>query len=99
MRCLAIQSPVHTRRRTHARHEKQAAMTTAVSSPTIRKPGTRHIAWAIIALAMGGFAIGVTEFTMMRLLKEVESGLRIRTPEAGNLISAYALGVVVGAPL
>ena len=48
---------------------------------------------------MGGFGIGVTEFTMMGLLKEVELGLGISTPEAGHLISAYALGVVVGAPL
>ena len=48
---------------------------------------------------MGGVGIGVTEFTMMGLLKEVEQGLGISTPEAGHLISAYALGVVVGAPL
>jgi len=54
---------------------------------------------AIFALAMGGVGIGVTEFTMMGLLKEVEQGLGITTPEAGHLISAYALGVVVGAPL
>jgi len=54
---------------------------------------------AIVALAMGGVGIGVTEFTMMGLLKEVEQGLNISTPEAGHLISAYALGVVVGAPL
>lgn len=54
---------------------------------------------AIFSLAMGGVGIGVTEFTMMGLLKEVEQGLAITTPQAGNLISAYALGVVVGAPL
>ena len=48
---------------------------------------------------MGGFGIGTTEFTMMGLLKEVEQGLNISTPEAGHLISAYALGVVIGAPL
>jgi len=54
---------------------------------------------AILALAMGGFAIGTTEFAMMGLLKEIEEGLGISTPEAGNLISAYALGVVVGAPI
>jgi DHA1 family inner membrane transport protein len=54
---------------------------------------------AILALAMGGFAIGTTEFAMMGLLKEIEEGLGISTPEAGNLISAYALGVVIGAPI
>ncbi|MFD5279029.1 MFS transporter [Pseudarthrobacter sp. NPDC058362] len=58
-----------------------------------------NLTMAIIALAMGGAGIGVTEFTMMGLLKEVEAGLGISTPEAGHLISAYALGVVVGAPL
>jgi DHA1 family inner membrane transport protein len=54
---------------------------------------------AILALATGGFAIGTTEFAMMGLLKEIEEGLSISTPEAGNLISAYALGVVIGAPI
>lgn len=58
-----------------------------------------NLTMAIVALAMGGAGIGVTEFTMMGLLKEVEAGLGISTPEAGHLISAYALGVVVGAPL
>lgn len=58
-----------------------------------------NLTMAIVALAMGGAGIGVTEFTMMGLLKEVEAGLDISTPEAGHLISAYALGVVVGAPL
>jgi DHA1 family inner membrane transport protein len=73
------------------------------STPTLRpappKAGTQHLALAIVSLAMGGFGIGVTEFTMMGLLKEVEQGLNIGTPEAGHLISAYALGVVIGAPL
>ncbi len=72
--------------------------TTAISRP-VRKAAPSSVAWAIVALAMGGFAIGVTEFTIMGLLKEVEAGLHISTPEAGNLISAYALGVVIGAPL
>lgn len=63
------------------------------------KPNSRLLGMAIFSLAMGGFGIGVTEFTMMGLLKEVEQGLNISTPEAGHLISAYALGVVIGAPL
>ncbi len=74
-------------------------MTTTAVSKTSQKTGNRHVALAIFALAMGGFAIGTTEFTMMGLLKEIEQGLNISTPEAGNLISAYALGVVVGAPI
>jgi DHA1 family inner membrane transport protein len=72
---------------------------TPTLSPAKPKAGTQHLALAIVSLAMGGFGIGVTEFTMMGLLKEVEQGLNIGTPEAGHLISAYALGVVIGAPL
>ncbi|MEE2521855.1 MFS transporter [Pseudarthrobacter sp. J75] len=74
-------------------------MTQSLQSPTLRKAQPFNLAWAILALAMGGVGIGVTEFTMMGLLTEVEKGLQISTPEAGHLISAYALGVVVGAPL
>ncbi|MCW3765611.1 MFS transporter [Paenarthrobacter ureafaciens] len=73
-------------------------MTTTVSPP-VQRSAKRHLGLAILSLAMGGFAIGTTEFAMMGLLKEVEEGLGISTPEAGNLISAYALGVVVGAPV
>jgi DHA1 family inner membrane transport protein len=53
----------------------------------------------IIALAMGGFAIGTTEFATMSLLPDFAASLRIDAPTAGHVISAYALGVVVGAPV
>ena len=74
-------------------------MSSVLSPSTAAGTKTPNIGMAIFALAMGGVGIGVTEFTMMGLLKEVEQGLGISTPEAGHLISAYALGVVVGAPL
>lgn len=51
------------------------------------------------ALAMGGFAIGTTEFATMSLLPDFSEGLGIDAPTAGHVISAYAFGVVVGAPL
>ncbi len=51
------------------------------------------------ALAMGGFAIGTTEFATMSLVPYMAEGLKIDVPSAGHVISAYALGVVVGAPL
>jgi DHA1 family inner membrane transport protein len=51
------------------------------------------------ALAMGGFAIGTTEFATMSLLPYFARDLHIDEPTAGHVISAYALGVVVGAPL
>jgi DHA1 family arabinose polymer transporter-like MFS transporter len=53
----------------------------------------------IIPLAIGGLGIGTTEFTIMGLLPDLAQSLRISIPEAGHLISAYALGVVIGAPL
>jgi DHA1 family inner membrane transport protein len=51
------------------------------------------------ALAVGGFAIGTTEFATMSLLPFFARDLGISEPTAGHVISAYALGVVVGAPL
>ncbi len=59
----------------------------------------RGRAWAIAALAVGGFAIGTGEFSMMGLLPSVAGDLRISVPQAGMLISLYALGVVIGAPV
>ncbi|MCQ4297642.1 MFS transporter [Pseudomonas stutzeri] len=52
-----------------------------------------------LALAMGGFAIGTGEFAIMGLMPNVAEGLGISEPQVGNVISTYALGVVVGAPL
>ncbi|MGW3149109.1 MFS transporter [Streptomyces sp. NPDC001177] len=54
---------------------------------------------ALLALAVGAFGIGTTEFVMMGLLPEVAADLHISIPVAGHLVSAYALGVVIGAPL
>lgn len=53
----------------------------------------------MFALAMGGFAIGTAEFAVMSLLPYFSVGLGIDAPTAGHVISAYALGVVIGAPL
>jgi DHA1 family inner membrane transport protein len=53
----------------------------------------------ILALACGGFAIGVGEFAVMGLLPEVATGFKASVPQAGYVITAYAAGVVVGAPL
>ncbi|UWE10029.1 MFS transporter [Actinacidiphila bryophytorum] len=54
---------------------------------------------AILALAVSAFGIGTTEFMMMGLLPDVAGDLGTSVPTAGYLVSAYALGVVVGAPL
>lgn len=59
----------------------------------------RSLLAGILALAMGGFAIGTTEFAIMGLLPQAVEDLGVDLPAGGVLISAYALGVVVGAPL
>lgn len=53
---------------------------------------------SLIALSFGGLTIGITEFVMMGLLPDIASDLSVSIPTAGYLISAYALGVVIGAP-
>jgi len=53
----------------------------------------------IIPLTLGGLAIGTTEFVIMGLLPDIAHTLNISIPKAGHFISAYALGVVIGAPL
>ncbi len=54
---------------------------------------------AEFALAVGGFGIGTGEFAIMGLLPQVADDMAVSVPYAGHVISAYALGVVVGAPL
>jgi MFS transporter, DHA1 family, inner membrane transport protein len=53
----------------------------------------------LLALAVAAFAIGTTEFVIMGLLPEVATDLKVSIPSAGMLVSGYALGVAVGAPL
>lgn len=54
---------------------------------------------AIVALALGGFAIGTTEFVTMGLLPQIATGIGESIPSTGHVISAYAVGVFVGAPV
>ena len=54
---------------------------------------------SLIALAFGTLALGMTEFVMMGILADVANSLHISIPQAGHLVSAYALGVTCGAPL
>lgn len=71
----------------------------AVEAERAAHPGPyAHASLAILALAMGGFAIGTTEFVTMGLLPNIADGIRVSIPQAGHVVSAYALGVVVGAP-
>jgi DHA1 family inner membrane transport protein len=59
----------------------------------------RHVQLAEFALAVGGFGIGTGEFGIMGLLPDVAGDIGVSIPVAGHVISAYALGVVVGAPV
>jgi MFS transporter, DHA1 family, inner membrane transport protein len=68
-------------------------------SAPINRDNSSTQRWAALALAVGGFAIGAGEFVMMGLLPKVATDLGISIPRAGHVISGYALGVVVGAPL
>ncbi|MEV6116283.1 MFS transporter [Streptomyces sp. NPDC052109] len=54
---------------------------------------------ALLALAVVAFGVGTTEFATMGLLPQIADGIGVSVPHAGNLVSAYALGVVVGAPV
>ena len=64
-----------------------------INAAPARRPGV-----VLFALAMGSFAIGTTEFATMSLLPYFSQDLHIDPATAGHVISAYALGVVVGAP-
>ena len=57
------------------------------------------INFPLLALAIGAFGIGTTEFSPMGLLPVIAQGVDVSIPAAGMLISAYAIGVMVGAPL
>ncbi|MCP2295493.1 MFS transporter, DHA1 family, arabinose polymer transporter [Nocardia amikacinitolerans] len=54
---------------------------------------------AMLALALGGFGIGTTEFVTMGLLPDIARAMTVSEPTAGHAVSAYALGVVLGAPV
>ncbi|QCQ93256.1 MFS transporter [Rhodococcus sp. SGAir0479] len=54
---------------------------------------------ALLALAMGAFGIGTTEFVIMGLLPQVGADLGVSVPTAGYLVTGYALGVMAGAPI
>ncbi|WP_066342073.1 MFS transporter [Azohydromonas lata] len=74
-----------------------------ISPPTVAETAAaqrRRAFWpSVLALGVGGFAIGTGEFVIMGLLPEVARDLGVSIPQAGHVISAYALGVVIGAPV
>ena len=75
-----------------------APLSTDAGLPGLSTP-LAHPGRAMLALGIGSFAIGTGEFVIMGLLPEVAQDLGVTIPQAGHVISAYALGVVVGAPV
>src|SRR4029077_15590440 len=65
---------------------------------TLSVPASR-LPLPILALALAAFAIGTTEFVIMGILPDVARDLGVSIPAAGLLVSGFALGVAVGAPL
>jgi DHA1 family inner membrane transport protein len=72
---------------------------TPAQGPPSQRLSRRRLNLAIAALAVGGFAIGTTEFTIMGLLEQMRADLGVDYAEGGHVISAYAVGVVIGAPV
>ncbi|MFT4010464.1 MAG: MFS transporter [Nocardioidaceae bacterium] len=71
-----------------------------LTRPTESAGGRRtHVGLALFALAVGGFAIGTTEFQTMGLLPDIADSIDRSIASTGHIITAYAFGVVVGAPL
>ncbi|CCA90726.1 MFS transporter [Novosphingobium sp. PP1Y] len=66
------------------------------TDPAIESP---RFNWPLLALAIGAFGIGTTEFAPMGLLPVIADGVEVSIPKAGILVSAYAVGVMVGAPI
>ena len=75
------------------------------ASPTPTSPAAapcgqgRSATLPLLALAVGAFGIGTTEFGPMGMLPTMAEGLQVSVPSAGLLVSAYALGVMIGAPI
>jgi DHA1 family inner membrane transport protein len=87
----------------HSRFHVEVHCTTPKEFMHSKEDATRltrfQVVLVILALACGGFGIGTGEFAIMGLLPDVAATFQVTTPQAGYVISAYAMGVVVGAPL
>lgn len=77
----------------------QIAVNDSIDAPVAEAPSPMAVALVQLALACGGFGIGTGEFAIMGLLPNVANTFSVTTPQAGYVISAYALGVVIGAPV
>ena len=76
-----------------------SVLPSALPASDAAEPNERTLVRAVLAMGVGGFSIGTGEFVIMGLLPEVARDMGVTIPQAGRVISAYALGVVVGAPV
>ena len=67
------------------------------STEQIHRESTRN--WPLLALGLGAFGIGTTEFAPMGLLPDIATGIDVSIPVAGSVVTAYAIGVMISAPL
>ena len=83
----------------HTPYRQQEGFARLNPAAGLTEDDTMKLNPGLLALAVGAFGIGVTEFAPMGLLPVIADDLGVSIPTAGLLISAYALGVVIGAPL
>lgn len=69
------------------------------ATKSVPSPGKERFPLSLLVLTLGAFAIGMTEFIIMGLLPNVASDLGVTISQAGQLITSYALGVAIGAPV
>jgi DHA1 family inner membrane transport protein len=74
------------------------AQTPPAGAPSAAPLEPARLRLVILAMALGAFAIGTTEFASMGLLPQIARSVEVSVPQAGMLITLYALGVVIGAP-
>src|SRR6478735_12805270 len=100
-----LQRSVNIAPQHHAFITRTNSMTSSSTGAAVARPAgslaapAQRTSLVLFALAMGGFAIGTAEFAVMSLLPYFSVGLGVDGPTAGHVISAYALGVVAGAPV
>lgn len=86
-------------RKTNAAPVRQAITIDASVTDTLQAPVKKGLPGALWALTISAFGIGTTEFVIVGLLPTVATDMNISIPSAGLLVSLYAVGVAIGAPV
>src|SRR5882757_9090544 len=74
-------------------------MNLKTANAPLRSQRAAVINWSLLALAVGAFGIGTTEFGPMGFLPDIAAGIHVSIPKAGQIVSAYAIGVTISAPI